>query len=277
MGDIAKNPDKSVNEPPTEKPFSKIGRAGLQAAGGAIPLFGGLLSAAAGAWGEHAQGKMNDFLLQIIKMLQEEMEEKYQTMGEIAARLDLQDEKIQARVSSEEYRSLVRKAFREWSGTESEAKRVFIRNILSNAAASELTSDDVVRLFIEWIGKYSELHFTVIAAIYNENGISRGAIWDKIGKGKVREDSAEADLYKTLFHDLQTGHIVRQHRATTYDGRFIKQQPNRQKKGNGDPYHKSAFDYEKPYELTALGEQFVHYAMSDIPPKLEYQPAGEAK
>ena len=34
---------------------------------------------------------------------------------------------------------------------------------------------------------------------------------------------------------------------------------------------KSAFDDEKGYELTALGRQFVHYAMNEITPKLEYQ------
>jgi hypothetical protein len=33
---------------------------------------------------------------------------------------------------------------------------------------------------------------------------------------------------------------------------------------------KSAFDEEEQYELTALGEQFVHYAMTDLPPKLEF-------
>jgi hypothetical protein len=99
----------------------------------------------------------------------------------------------------------VKKAFREWAGTESEAKREFVRNILTNAAASRVSSDDVVRLYLDWLGNYSELHFQVIGAIYNSDGITRGEIWKKIGKGEVREDSAEADLYKLLFRDLSTG------------------------------------------------------------------------
>jgi hypothetical protein len=33
---------------------------------------------------------------------------------------------------------------------------------------------------------------------------------------------------------------------------------------------KSAFDDEEQYELTALGEQFVHYAMTSLPPKIEF-------
>jgi len=32
----------------------------------------------------------------------------------------------------------------------------------------------------------------------------------------------------------------------------------------------SAFDREEGYELTALGQQFVHYSMSELPPKIGY-------
>jgi hypothetical protein len=34
---------------------------------------------------------------------------------------------------------------------------------------------------------------------------------------------------------------------------------------------KSAFDDGESYELTALGSQFVHYAMTEITVKLEYR------
>jgi len=95
-------------------------------------------------------------------MLQDEIKEKEETIIEIMARLDLQDEAIAKRVESKEYQSLVKKTFREWSGAESEEKRVYIRNILSNAAASQVSSDDVVRMYIDWINQYSEMHFQVI-------------------------------------------------------------------------------------------------------------------
>ena len=90
---------------------------------------------------------------------------KEQTIIEIMSRLDLQDEAISERVESKEYQSLVRKTFREWSGAESREKREYIRNILSNAAATQVSSDDVVRLFIDWINQYSEMHFQVIGAV----------------------------------------------------------------------------------------------------------------
>ena len=34
---------------------------------------------------------------------------------------------------------------------------------------------------------------------------------------------------------------------------------------------KSAFDREEMYELTELGQQFVHYAMTDLPIKIEFK------
>ena len=110
---------------------------------------------------------------------------------------------------------------------------MYIRNILSNAAASQLSSDDVVRMYIDWINDYSEMHFQVIGAIYNSGGIIRGAIWKKIGKGPVREDSADADLYKLLFRDLSTGGVIRQHLGSTE--MLIITATSYQKRGNAVP------------------------------------------
>ena len=208
-------------------------------------------------------------------MLQDELKEKEDTIIEIMARLDLQDEAISERISSTQYQSLVKKTFREWSGAESEDKRVYIRNILSNAAASQVSSDDVVRMYIDWINQYSELHFHVIGAIYNSDGITRGEIWRKIGKSSVREDSADADLYKLLIRDLSTGGIIRQHREVDAYGNFIPKPTQRRPKGSGPKPPVSAFDESEGYDLTELGQQFVHYAMSELPLKIEFQAEDE--
>lgn len=257
-------------EIPKSGKVAKITRGALQVVGGAIPFAGGVLSAVAGAWSEGEQEKANRFFQHWIQMLQDELKEKEQTIIEIMARLDLQDEAIAERVESKEYQSLVRKTFREWSGAESEDKRKYIRNILSNAAATQVTSDDVVRLFIDWINQYSEMHFQVIGAIYNSGGITRGQIWSKIGKGSVREDSADADLYKLLFRDLSAGGIIRQHRETDRFGNFIPKHTQHRPKGSGPKSLVSAFDNEEGYELTALGQQFVHYAMTNLSLKIEF-------
>jgi hypothetical protein len=125
-------------------------------------------------------------------------------------------------------------------------------------------------MFIAWINQYSEMHFHVIGAIYNSDGITRGAIWRKIGKGPVREDSADADLFKLLFRDLSTGGVSRQHREVDYYGNFVPKASKRRPKGSGPKSPVSAFDEEEGYELTELGKQFVHYAMSDLPPRIEF-------
>jgi len=249
---------------------AKLSRAALQAIGGAIPLAGGVLSAMAGAWSEREQERVNRFFEQWLEMLKDELKEKAETIVEIMARLDLQDEKISARVESREYQSLLKKAFRDWGASESEKKREYVRNILSNAAGSRVSSDDVVRMYLDWLDSYSELHFDVIAAIYNSSGITRGQIWVKIGRERVPESSADADLYKLLIRDLSTGGIIRQHREVDYHGSFVARQPTRSGSSGGAKTMVSAFDNNERYELTELGRQFVHYAMTDLPPKLSF-------
>jgi hypothetical protein len=56
-----------------------------------VPLVGGIFSAGAGAWSEHEQKIVNDFLEHSIRLLQQEMAEKAQTILEILQHLDLDD------------------------------------------------------------------------------------------------------------------------------------------------------------------------------------------
>lgn len=113
----------------------------------------------------------------------------------------------------------------------------------------------------------------MIRSIYNDPGVTRARIWEKIGKEEVREDSAEADLFKFLIRDLSTGGIIRQHREKDYAGNFIKVQAKRNSKGKPvSNVMESAFEDTKGYELTELGRQFVHYAMTDLPVRIQFKP-----
>jgi hypothetical protein len=259
-----------VDEGGKSETGKKVLRAGMEIAGGIIPVIGGVFSATASAWEGHDQDRANNFFKHWLRMLFDEMKEKEQTIVEIMSRLDMQDANVAERMESPEYQSLVKKAFREWSGAESEDKRTLIRNILANAAASKIVSDDVIKLFLEWLGKYSELHFKVIAVIYKNVGITRGEIWRQLGKSPVREDSSEADLFKLLIRDLNMGEIVRQHRETDYEGNYVLKTPAKRSPGQsaGQRTAKSAFDEEEQYELSGIGKQFVHYAMTDLPLKI---------
>ena len=140
--------------------------------------------------------------------------------------------------------------------------------MLSNAAATTIADDDLLRLFIQWIDLYHESHFSVIRAIYKDPGCTRAEIWQQVYGRPVLESSAEADLFKLLIRDLSTGSVIRQHRDTTADGQFIRKQRTPVRRGGASPVMKSAFDNIEAYELTELGNKFVHYVLSDVVPRI---------
>jgi len=121
---------------------------------------------------------------------------------------------------------------------------------------------------VEWIDTYNAAHFKVIRVIYQYPGCTRADIWDQIHGTEVREDSAEADLFKLLIRDLSTGSVIRQVRATDGSGRFLRKPPARTKRGQASPYMKSAFDDKEQYVLTELGDKFVHYTMEEVVPRI---------
>lgn len=259
-----------------ESEKNEVARFGLNTAAGAIPFIGGFLAAIAATWSEREQKAAHRLLEQWVQNLEDELREKGKTIAELMSRLDMQDERIRQRIESEDYQRLLKKSFRKWSAIDSESKRQKVRNILANAAASEQVSDDVVSLFLDWIETYSDFHFEVIGQIYNRQGITRGGIWRGLGKPTVREDSAEADLYKLLVRDLSTGGVIRQHRQTDAFGNFVKKKSGgARSKGTSSRTMKSAFDDAEQYELTELGSQFVHYAMNELAPRLKYTESTE--
>jgi hypothetical protein len=272
-GEIVPNPDPNQNT--IEKQMSealnrgygpKVTRLALAIVGGAIPGFGGVVSGAAGAWSESEQDHFNRVAASWLQLQKDEIKEIGITIAEILSRLDLNDADIQKRIESPEYLSLLKKCFRDWSAAESEAKRILVRNLLSNAAVNKICSDDVVRMFIQWISDYSEMHFKVIRWIYKNPGCTRMGIWLGVHGARVREDSAEADMFKLLVRDLSTGSVIRQHRETDYHGNFIPKP--RKPRGQSPQTMKSAFEDEEEYELTELGKQFVRYTMDEVMPRI---------
>jgi len=243
-----------------------IARFALAVLSGAIPIAGGVVGGIGSTWSEKEQENINKLFNAWLKLQEEEIKEIGKTLYEVMIRVDHMDEDIRKRLESAEYMRILKKAFRDWSAAESEEKRILIRNLLANAAMTKLCSDDVINLFIEWIDKYSEAHFKVVRQIYNNTGITRMEIWRRIHGESVRENSAEADLFKLIIHDLSVGHVIRQHREIDAYGNFVK--PKRTGRKNTSSIYKSAFDDEKEYELTELGQQFVHYTMNEIVPRI---------
>jgi len=266
-------PDKELVRKELEDAMSngsgpKLARFVLAVLSGAVPFVGGVIGGAGGAWSEKENERFQKVLKAWLKLQEDEINEIGQTLVEVMMRIDQQDEKVRERIESPGYLKILKKCFRDWSAAESEDKRILIRNLLVNATSPGITPDDVIRLFVEWIDRYSELHFKVIRAIYNHSGITREDIWNQIHGTRVAENSAEADLFKIIIHELSVGHIIRQHREVDYYGNFIKKTPRRAPKGGRSSTYTSAFDDEKQYELTELGSQFVHYTMDEAVTKI---------
>jgi hypothetical protein len=104
----------------------------------------------------------------------------------------------------------------------------------------------------------------VIREIYKNTGITRAEIWDKIHCQRTRDNSAEADLFRYLIRDLSTGGVIRKERETDAHGNFIEKSTRGHSRSNSSRTMESAFEDTKPYELTELGTQFVHYVMEDV-------------
>ncbi len=154
------------------------------AALGSIPWVGGVIAASSALHAEIEQGRVNE----IVGRWLDEHREKINLLGnaiqQIANRLEqfegeMTDE-VDRRLNDDQYLTLVRRGFRAWDRSDTDETRDYTRRCLTNAAATRICSDDVVRLFLDWIDKYDEIHFAVIRALYQNRGATRTYIWDQI-------------------------------------------------------------------------------------------------
>lgn len=243
---------------------NRILRMITQAALGSIPWVGGVMGAMATYKADEEQATTDSLQRQWLEEHAKKIQELAATLGTIIDRLDSFGDSVKERIESEEYLAVVRQGFKAWDDAATEQKKRLISQMVTNAGISRVCSDDVIRLFQDWIGHYHEIHFSVIGTIFQHPGWSRYQVWRDIRGATPREDSAEADLFRLLIRDLSTGGIIRQRRETNYHGQFLKKQT----KAPSTTTMKSAFDPDEAYELTELGKQFVHYTMEELVPRL---------
>jgi hypothetical protein len=229
----------------------------------AIPWIGSLIGAAASLSAEREQEGINDLHRLWLQEHQKKVDDLGATFGEIFGRLDSFGDEIQGRIESPEYLTLVKKCFRSWDEADTQDKKQMLKKLITNAGAIKLCPDDLIRLFMNWINQYHEAHFAVIKEIYRHPGTTRGQVWDSIHGRRSREDSADADLFRYLIRELSTGGVIRQARETDALGRFYKKERTQSRSPSIDVME-SSFEDTKPYVLTELGKQFVHYVMDDV-------------
>ncbi len=229
-----------------------------------IPWVGGVLSAAETYRTEKGAHRLNHLQTEWLKEHQKKIQLLGHTLQEIGTRLSSLGDEIEERIQSEEYLSLVRKAFRIWDQADTEEKRRLLSNVITNAAGTRACSDDVLRLFLDWINLYNEVHFAVIREIFQNPGSTRFDIWSGLYGEIPREDSSAADLYRFLIRELSTGGVVRQERDINSVGQFVRKRPRHVRHGGAQTTMESAFEDTKPYVLTSLGREFVHYTMNEL-------------
>lgn len=239
----------------------------LIAALSGIPWIGGVITASTGLSAELEQGQVNELHRLWLAEHQQKARELIGALSDIFTRLENFGHEIDQRIESPEYLSVVKRCFRSWDEADTQDKKQMLKKLVTNAGAIKLCSDDLVRLFIAWIDQYHETHFLVIKEIYRHPGITRAGIWDSIHGSRPRQDSAEADLFRYLVRDLSTGGVIRQERETDGMGNFYKRETGGHR-GTSSRLMESSFEETKPYVLTALGKQFVHYVMEDVVPQI---------
>lgn len=240
----------------------RIAEKVLLAALASVPWVGGVLGVLAAIPAERRNEQADDIRSKWLEEHEKKLELLRSTLDEMQRRFDALGDTVAERIESEEYLAIVRQAFKAWDNAETSEKRAYAANLATNAAGTRASSDDVVRLFIDWLDSYHEAHFAVIRHIYANPGATRFDIWSTIYGQLPREDSAEADLFRMLIRDLSMGGVIRQERDTNTLGQFVRKQPAK-RRGPAQAVMKSAFDDEEQYVLTDLGRRFVHYTLTD--------------
>lgn len=263
---IVSKEEQAVLEKITGGNWEKYGRVAMAALGG-IPWVGSILSAAATLSAENEQERTNKLLVLWVREHEVKLQELIIDIRKIFERLEIFGDQIQERLESAEYLNLVRKTFRVWDSADTAEKRECLRKLITNAGGLRVVDDDVVRLFVEFMGRFHELHFRVLRLVYQNPGISSYDIATELFSDVPRDDSAKADLFKFLFHELQMTDVMRQPRESDADGRW-RRRVAKKTVGSRAKTLKSPFTDDQQV-LTELGKQFVRYIMDDLDPQLE--------
>ncbi len=235
------------------------------AALGSIPWVGGVISAASSYKAGESDAQRDTLFREWLQEHHEKLQNLRQTLGQMVGRLEGFGQEVEEKITAQDYLALVRKTFRQWDQADTDEKRRLLIQLVTNAGGTRICSDDIVRLFLDWIDAYHEAHFAIIRVIHDNRNDppTRYDIWVAVyGEPVPRHNSAEADLYRMLIRDLSTGGVIRQPRETDYQGRFKKKvrAPRRVSSSTME----SAFEDSKTYVLTELGSQFVHYTMNEL-------------
>jgi hypothetical protein len=177
----------------------RIQEAIVLAALGGIPWIGAIMAAAGSYRAGESAARTDDLFTQWLNKHEHRFKDLKGSLEGVLGRLESLGEQIYERIESAEYLTLVRKAFRQWDQAGTQEKRELIVKLITHAAGTRICSDDILRLFLDWMEQYHEAHFALIKEIFKQPGLTRYDIWVAVyGDIVPREDAPEADLYRML-------------------------------------------------------------------------------
>lgn len=134
------------------------------------------MAAAAALQGEAEQGRTNELMYRWVEEHEQTLNELTAAVHKMVDRLEHLGENVEQRLNEESYLGLVRYGFHVREESSSKEKREHVRHTLTNAAGTRICSDDVVRLFRQWLQQYNELYFRVIRILYQNSGYTRADV-----------------------------------------------------------------------------------------------------
>jgi hypothetical protein len=228
-----------------------------------IPWVGAIPAAIKAVRDEELQGVQRRIIAQWLTLHEDRLGLLARDLDWVVDRIEELGEQALRRAETPEFLQLVRKAFAGWDQADTDEKRSYYRRLLANHAAAPLTSDEVARLFIEWIGRYHEVHFRIISHVFNHRGCTKRSLGISLFGGRLPADaSSAAGLFRELWRELNMGGIVRQARDIDH-GSFLKKGRKPTRGTSGSPYVDTSFDDEDEQELSELGSEFVSYVLTD--------------
>ena len=97
---------------------------------GSIPWVGSFLSNAAAFKIEKSNIQIFNLQMMLFKEHERKFEKLLKTLSELDRRFALMGERIEERINSEEYLSLVRKSFRVWEDSETDEKKIYCKFVI---------------------------------------------------------------------------------------------------------------------------------------------------
>jgi hypothetical protein len=142
-----------------------------------IPWIGGVLATAANYKIREGDAVRDGLVEKWLEEHQRKLQLLRDTLEQMVLRLEGLGDEIEERICSEDYLTLVRKTFRQWDEADTDEKRRLLVQLITNAAGTRVAADDIVRLFLDWLDIYHEVHFAVIREIHKNEGPTRYDIW----------------------------------------------------------------------------------------------------